>query len=388
MPRLRTASLRLLSFVVLRDPRDVGRNARFPRAPKATVALLTCTVAWCVALRWYGLSWWSVALSLGTFSWVLGFMARSWREATRRHLYVVGAFMVFAPLVVRLALVRGSAGAQLKTLPGGGSARLLTRIYPESDGALAAAWFLRLTHGMRDPEAEVFADILRRAYARATPAVEALPTPAITTYLGLQSPSAFDTLVIPPPPGGATPSAAAVFLHGYAGNFYVYCWEFAQAAGSANLVTLCPSMAASGAWWTERGRQTLEVTLDYARQRGLHRIYLAGLSNGAAGASVLSLSLQRKLSGLVLISGVRGERAPLLPTLVVQGSSDQMMPAHSARAYTQRNPSVRYREFEGGHLIFLSRYERVRPVIASFLTELEAKRATNSAVKRPDSATR
>lgn len=112
-----------------------------------------------------------------------------------------------------------------------------------------------------------------------------------------------------------------------AGNFYVYCWEFAQAATAANLVTLCPSTGASGAWWSERGDKTFQATLEYARSIGLNRTYLAGLSNGAARASVLALAHQSELSGLVLLSGTRAELAPSLPVLVVQGSGDRMMPA-------------------------------------------------------------
>jgi predicted esterase len=106
---------------------------------------------------------------------------------------------------------------------------------------------------------------------------------------------------------------------------------------------------------------------------GMNRIYLAGLSNGAAGASVLALSHQRELSGLVLISGTRATQPPALPTLVVQGQSDQMMPAALARAYAARSSRAQYRELTGGHLILLSRYQLVRPIIGSFLLELEQR---------------
>jgi pimeloyl-ACP methyl ester carboxylesterase len=160
-------------------------------------------------------------------------------------------------------------------------------------------------------------------------------------------------------------------LHGFAGNFYVYCWEFAQAAGASNVITLCPSMDATGAWWTERGAQTLDATLDYAHAIGLKRIYLAGLSNGAAGASVLALTRQSKLSGLMLISGLRAENPPSLPLLIVHGSTDTMMPTAYARAYAARSPLARYHEVPGGHFIFLSDHAKVRPAIAQFLAEIE-----------------
>src|SRR5207302_2684882 len=139
------------------------------------------------------------------------------------------------------------------------------------------------------------------------------------------------TLVIAPPKTHAASDAAIVFLHGYAGSFYVYCRELAQAAAAANLVTLCPATDSSGAWWTPRGEQTFRATLGYAHRMGMNRVYLAGLSNGAAGASVLALSHPSELAGLVLISGSRAAQAPAMPTLIVQGTSDQMMPASLAR---------------------------------------------------------
>jgi fermentation-respiration switch protein FrsA (DUF1100 family) len=149
----------------------------------------------------------------------------------------------------------------------------------------------------------------------------------------------------------------------------------AQAAAAANLLTLCPSLGASGAWWEPSGEATLLATLDYAHAIGMNRVYLAGLSNGAAGASELALKHRARLKGLVLISGVRAQQPPALPVLIVQGAADQMMPASFARAYAKRDSAVSYRELPGGHLIFLSDHQRVRSLIAQFLGELE-RRAT------------
>jgi pimeloyl-ACP methyl ester carboxylesterase len=135
---------------------------------------------------------------------------------------------------------------------------------------------------------------------------------------------------------------------------------------------VCPSLDANAAWWTERGDHTFEKTLAYLRSRGINRVYLAGLSNGAAGASVLALRHERQLAGLVLVSGMRAERPPALPTLVVQGSRDSMTPAAFARAYAAKSARARYREIAGGHFVFLSKSELVRPAIADFLRENQA----------------
>jgi pimeloyl-ACP methyl ester carboxylesterase len=316
-----------------------------------------------------GLSLWTAALAVGLVLLALGALTRSSR---RGGLLGAGALLVLGPWLLRVALVRGSEQTRLTTLPADSGARLLSRLYPEPDGALAMAKLLGATGGLHDPEVGRFDEILKQAYARANPSSDMQPTPAIATYLGLETPQAFDTLIIRPPKQRVEPDAALVFLHGYAGNFYVYCWEIAQAAAAANLLTLCPSTGPSGTWWDERGDQTLKATLDYAHEIGMNRIYLGGLSNGAAGASVLSLKYQQRLAGLVLVSGTRAETPPPLPVLVLQGSADQMMPATYARAYAKRGgANVKYREVNGSHFILLSQAQTVRPMIADFLATLE-----------------
>lgn len=311
------------------------------------------------------LSWWSWALAVGLLLLGGGALAR------QRRILAAGATLVLVPWLLRVWLVQGDEHTTLLTLPNGDGARLLSRLYPESDGALAAAALLSWRESLRDPEAAKFPDILQHAYARTEPPASRLPTPAIATYLGLQRPQAFDAVLIRPPEQRVSPDAAVVFLHGYAGNFYVYCWEMAQAAAAANLVTICPSTGPRAAWWEPSGAETLVHTLDYAHRIGMNRIYLAGLSNGAAGASELSLTYRDRLAGVVLVSGARAARAPSLPVLVIQGATDQMMPAASARAYARGKTNVQYHERPGGHFIFLSDSTGVRPVIARFLSGLE-----------------
>ena len=323
-----------------------------------------------------GLSWWSCALGLGIGALGLGLLLRHVQRALAARLLAAGALLVLGPWLARVLLVRGSEQMRLTSLPGDTGPSLLSRLYPEPDGALAAARLIGLNGGLRDPQGSQFPTILEQAYARIEPAAAMLPTPAIATYLGLQGPGGFDTIVIRPPAQRVAPDAALIFLHGYAGNFHVYCWELAQAAAAANLLTLCPSLGSDGAWWQPQGEQTLQVTLEYAHAIGMNRIYLAGLSNGAAGASVLALKQQQRLAGLVLISGGRAAAPPPLPVLVVQGATDRMMPAAGARAYAAGHNNARYYELPGGHLILLSEHHRVRPVIAEFLSALE-KRATS-----------
>lgn len=320
-----------------------------------------------------GLSWWSAVLAIGLVLLVLGSLVVHAQRGLGHRLLAAGGLLVLGPWLGRAVLVRGSEQARLTTLPADTGARVLSRLYPESDGAIAIAGLLTAWGRVNDDEAGQFAQILRAAFARTEPSAATQPTPAIATYLGLQSPSSFDTIMIRPPEQRVAADGAVVLLHGDAGNFYVYCWELAQAAAAANLVTLCPSTGPSGAWWEPAGEQTLLATLDYAHAIGMNRLYLAGLSNGAAGASVLALKHAKRLAGLVLVSGMRAEAPPALPVLVVQGSSDKMMSAAVARRYAARGAHVKYHEVSGGHFIFLSEFEKVRPAIEQFLSELEKK---------------
>src|SRR5258706_9284637 len=316
------------------------------------LGLLAPGVALLLAWLSQGLSGWSAALGAGLAALALGCSASALRMAAAPRLLGAGAALLLAPWLVRSFTVKGSERVRLTVLPDDSGPRLLSKLYPERDGTLLAAKLLGATHPLRDVESAQLPEILDQAFARTEPLSSEVPTPAIDTYLGLQSPSQFDTLLVLPPPGRVASDAALVFLHGYAGNFYLYCWEVAQAAAVANLVTLCPSMDASGSWWTPSGEQILRATLEHAHRIGMNRIYLAGLSNGAAGANVLALAHQAELAGLVLVSGTRAERPPPLPPLVIQGQSDEMMPASAARAYAARAPRAQYRELVGGHFIF------------------------------------
>lgn len=348
--------------------------------PVVGVWLLGSFAALAYAWLRYGLSLWSGVLALGLLLLGLGTITRASGSALSQRLLGGGTVLLLAPVLVRIVLVRGSEQTKLTTLPADSGPSLQSRLYPEPDGTLLMGGLIAGVGRLSDPESARFVEILAAAYERTEPSAALQPTPAIGTYLGRQSPSAFETIVIRPPEQRVAPDGAVVFLHGYAGSFYVYCWEMAQAASAANLLTLCPAMGPSATWWDDTGAEILRLTLEYAHSIGMNRIYLAGLSNGAAGASVLASKVQRKLSGLVLVSGGRATTPPPLPVLVVQGKTDAIMPASDARAYASRGRNVTYHEVPGGHLVFLSDIERVRPAIAQFLTTLE--RAATALPKR------
>jgi pimeloyl-ACP methyl ester carboxylesterase len=140
------------------------------------------------------------------------------------------------------------------------------------------------------------------------------------------------------------PRGALIFLHGFAGSFALECWLMAQ----PDLVTFCPSVGWRGDWWNHA--RTLDETLALVRRRGFSEVYLAGLSNGGAGAA--RLAAHRGFRGVILVSGTAAAPAPGIPVLVVQGRRDRMAGVESARRYAERTHAD-YVELNGGHFVLL-----------------------------------
>jgi pimeloyl-ACP methyl ester carboxylesterase len=177
---------------------------------------------------------------------------------------------------------------------------------------------------LRDPEAAKVPAALDAAYRQRNGRVERS-----------------DLMVVEP---SLPPRGALIFLHGFGGSFALECWLMAQ----PDLVTFCPSVGWRGDWWNHA--RTLDETLALARRRGFSQVYLAGLSNGGAGAA--RLAAHRGFRGLVLVSGTAAAPAPGIPVLVVQGRRDRMASVESAREYAART-GADYVELSGGHFALL-----------------------------------
>lgn len=300
-----------------------------------------------------------------------GLLTRPWRRWRGLSRAGVGVLLLVAGARVLLA-----DGHPMHTLSlPAEHARLLDRLVDERDGTLLAAHALLLAHRLPRSDAREFIPALEAAFTRMRDAQGMVSTPAISTWLGLQSPEDFDAVVIPPEAGGA-PETAVVMLHGFAGNFAVYCWQMARSAQAISALTVCPSVGPRGDWWSAQGQETLERTYAWLARRGVRRVYLGGLSNGAVGASLLveraahpGLTLQ----GLVLLSGTEVE-APLasVPVLLVQGRKDSMMPARLMREYARRAGSrATLVEVDSGHFAFLDRYKTCERAISTWLVSRE-----------------
>ncbi|WP_394846959.1 hypothetical protein LZC95_05770 [Pendulispora brunnea] len=221
----------------------------------------------------------------------------------------------------------------------------------EGHVAVAAAHMIRITGYYRDPDVAKLPEVMSAAYARAREHdVELMP----------RDPIEF----------GDVQHAAGVliFLHGFAGSFVLPCWEISRAAARANLATVCPSTGVNGDWWSASGERTLRATVAALRRRGVKSFYLAGLSNGGVGATLLAPRMRGTFKGLILLSGASASAAnPGIPVLAVQGRRDTMMPASMVRAYTRR-VGGKYVELDAGHFAMLLRAEETHHAVVSWLT--------------------
>jgi pimeloyl-ACP methyl ester carboxylesterase len=352
------------------------RRLPYPRAASRSAFLIgliagPATAVLLVAAIDLGASpsgWAYVAAAVVTSAGLLSLPWRSRRGLTRAGL---GLLLLIASL--RLLFASGNHLATLR-LPSE-RPRLINRLVAERDGSLFALRLLLLTGQLPRSDTRDALPALDSAFDRMDAAEGPLATPAVATWLGRQSPDDFDAVIIPPE-GGKAPETAVVMLHGYAGNFAVYCWQVSRAANAISALTICPSVGPAGDWWSAQGEQTLERTLEWLNHRGIRRIYLAGLSNGGMGASILASRVSHpgiELKGLVLISGASSRApAPRIPTLIVQGRHDSMMPTPMIRAFAERaGPLATYFEVNSGHFALLDRYQECERAITTWLVKQE-----------------
>ena len=293
----------------------------------------------------------------------------------RRWPALAAALVVVAIAVIRVAATgRAGAPARMLTLPDGGSSRWLGRLIDEQDVALAGARLLTWRWPLTREERATLPRATRAAYVEMRSDLGLTPSPVFDNLLGRQSPAAFDAMVVARQRDAAPPRSAVVFLHGYAGSFTLECWLVARAADAIGAITVCPATGFSGRWSDRDGERTLRATLDFLRARNIRRVYLAGLSNGAAGAAALAPRFAGSLAGLILISGAPASGAAAgVPALVVHGDRDPMASAGGARSYVTQH-HARYAGFDAGHFVLLTHRKEARAAIAGWLLATEAAR--------------
>lgn len=303
---------------------------------------------------------------------VIGLIGAPWMMNRSWILILAGGLMMIITPATRIISLPTGSPLNLITLPSQSETRLLNRIVDERDAVLFGAQIGPYMGLISQREKEDLVSTFSQAY-KDMHAYGATPlSPFIATYLNQQSPAHFD-LVVSEPKGTAAPKTGIIFLHGFGGNFAVQCWLMAKPGFSINALTVCPSTGPIGAWWTPQGEAILQETVQYFHQRGIERIYLAGLSNGAIGASRLANRYEEQLAGLILISGADPNAAIIeLPVLLLHGEHDERIPVSVMEAYASAaGDHATYHLFDGDHFLLLKQADQVQEVISNWLIEQE-----------------
>jgi predicted esterase len=304
---------------------------------------------------------------------VIGAITAPWRRQRYHGLSRAGLVMLLVLVGVRLAFPSASAAVTLMALPAQSGVRWLNRLFDEQDIALFGERIaVRLGTLVSPREDNQLVVALYRAYTTMRQEDATPLSPFLSTALAQQQPELFDTVVVMPS-APATPRTGVIFLHGFGGNFTLQCWLFAHAIQPSGIATFCPSVSWRGDWWTEPGKATVQQVIDHLRRRGIERIYLAGLSNGALGVSRLAPQFSTQLAGLVLISGADPDAGTTrLPVLIIQGAQDERMPATLVQRYADAAGSqAAIHILEGDHFLLAKRADMVQQVIAEWFAQQE-----------------
>ena len=303
-----------------------------------------------------------IAMLLG----VIGCLVAPWRNT--RPLLMAALVLGLGVIGYRYFAAADGTTVHESTGPHGGEARWIDRIVPERDVALGGSGLL-LAAGLMPADQPGLLDALRDGYSRMEQAEGPVPSAVVGTFLFGQTPEEHSLLRIAPP-RYEPPEGVVIFLHGFMGSVTLLCWQVAQAANPVGLDVVCPATDWRAKWAEPDGRRTVEATIAALRRQGVRRIYLAGLSACAIGASRLAPDLD--VDGVILISGASPQaRRSGKPTLVLHGALDRMTPPEPARAYARRSRATYEEHAEAGHWLILSHHEWAMQHMRRWLAERE-----------------
>lgn len=280
---------------------------------------------------------------------------------SRVLVFVIGLSACTRPAIREVPAANAVEAAPVAPLPTAPSAAAaieptMPTVHPSDEAATVLLGLQALAGAgrLRDPDLALLEPALRASYARMR-ADEDDPSSSVRPRrVALTEGGAEDTLVYEAR-GGVRAGArtAVVFLHGYGGSFALPCWQLARAVAPAGLATVCPTLDFDGEWWSTSGERLVRSAVDHLHAVGYERLVLAGLSNGAIGASRLAPKMKGTFTALVLVSGADPSAPPpSVPALVIQGRRDTMMAASGARSYAA-TAHARYVELDRGHFAML-----------------------------------
>ena len=307
---------------------------------------------------------------IGAVAIIVGVWSLAWGYTRLRRVLWLGLGLIVTVAAVRVLLLRNSTKIKLLTLPEQNALCLIDCLVDEQDAALVSTRVLPFIGWISPTEQIGLMDAMYAGYQAMANTQPLTASPFARTYLKLQRPGAFDAVIIEPD-DNQPPQIGFIFLHGFTGNFTMPCWLVAQAVRTNHALTVCPSVGWKGDWWTPDGEATLRATIDYLHQRGLSRIVLTGLSNGAVGASELAYKLTSDIAGLILISGASLDAKDSgLPVLVLAGTYDERMPIEMMRAYAnQMGSHATFVELPADHFMLAKKVTEIGRDIDSWLRQ-------------------
>lgn len=307
----------------------------------------------------WGWAWCLVALGLAVQLAPTQLRQRfgKWVEIPSLLLVMLGA--------TRIVFYGDSDSAALVTIDSqghvSGSARWIDRLFEERDASIVGSRLLVASGLMPAPEFPTLPALLVESYPAHEAFAPRLGTPVLSTLLGLDDEDANNAILVHA--NREAPTLGVVFLHGYAGNFAFQCLEVAAAFRSAEVI--CPSDHFVGRWSDAAALRIVTSSIAILRARGVQRVVVAGLSNGAIGASLHANALP--IDGLILLSGVSSRApTPRVPTLLVQGREDAMVRTSSVRVWRRAHPRVHYVELPGTHFVLIEQRDAVRGALQAF----------------------
>jgi pimeloyl-ACP methyl ester carboxylesterase len=319
-----------------------------------------------------------IGYMLGCLLAISGLIMAPWTGKYASILISSGILVIAIVAGSRLVMARGNDNSDLRlvTLPTGTGARWINQIIDEQDLLIFGEAIFHRIGGDSPGEHEGLTAAFQTSYSTIRATQRNYASPVLSTYLNLQQPAAFDTVIIEPttPRNG---EIAIIFLHGYMGNVTAQCWEIAQAAAKIGAITVCPSTDWKGQWWQSEGEAILQATFHYLRAEGREKFYVGGFSNGGFGLSRLVAKLKEEagLAGLFFVNGVTDGtsiKETGLPALIIQGTQDERVPAAQIRPIAESiGDQATYVELEGDHFMIIKQPARVQEALAAWLESRE-----------------
>src|SRR5215208_2976521 len=236
---------------------------------------------------------------LGCSLIIAGLIIAPWAGKYSFLIVLTGMLAVAFIAGIRLVAARNdNSRIRVITLPQGRRTRWINTLVDEQDSLIFGEEIFHRIGADSPGEHEQITAALHTAYSEIRRTQRFFASPFLSTYLNLQQPAGFDTVIIQPETI-RHPESAVILLHGYMGNVTAQCWEIAQAVREFGAITICPSTDWTGQWWQPEGEAILQATFRYLREQGIEMFYLGGFSNGGFGISRLVSTLrgERELGG-------------------------------------------------------------------------------------------